>query len=116
MSCARRHSDLVRLILGVCGRLTLTGVHQPHPQLGWRIATGAALGCYALLALAVLGAVVLVTLSTRRGCLRRLGGQLLALERLADGRGAHQVGRACPTPDVPTVADCPCSCLPSGPP
>ena len=48
----QRHSGLVRLCLGVGGRLTLTGLHQPRPQLRWRLSTALTLGCFALLALA----------------------------------------------------------------
>ena len=117
MPALRRHSGLARLSLSVCGWLTLTGLHQPRPQLRWRLLTALPLGCFSLLVLAagvrslrgdydiwevlVMANIfnfllktgsVLVTFVTRRAGLRRLEARLKALERRVDP-GVPTAGR-----------------------
>ena len=99
----QRHSDLVRLCLGVGGRLTLTGLHQPRPQLRWQLSTAIPLGCFILVTLAgvlapgngvrelmssvatltflIQASALLATLVIHRDRLRRLNEQLERLER-----------------------------------
>ena len=117
MSSLWRHSGLARLSLSACGWLTLTGLHQPRPQLRWRLLTALSLVCLILLALAagvrslrgdydiweilvtanifnflLKTGAVLVKFVTRRADLRRVAARLEVLERRADP-GVRSAGR-----------------------
>ena len=118
----QHHSGLVRLCLAACGRATLTGVHQPRPELLWRLSSALPLGCYGLLALAIVlapvqgvkqlmgytavfsfllqAAAVLVTLLAHRGRLRRLNAQLEWLE----GEGGYDAPYVNQTTKVQVLA------------
>ena len=115
MGALCRHSALVRLSLGACGRLTLTGLLQPGRL--WRLVTALPLGCFALLVLAaavghlrgslsiwevLVGAnifnfllqtgTVFGTFVWHRAGLRQLQTQLEALERRAGVSSSSEVG------------------------
>ncbi|KAF0292708.1 hypothetical protein FJT64_009327 [Amphibalanus amphitrite] len=113
MTGERRHSTLLRLSLGTCGVLTLTGLHQLSPGRAWRLATALPLGCFIVLLLSAAASyllelhtiwealvasnvlnfllksgIVLVTFVAQRAGLRRLQAQLETLEGRAGPRAA----------------------------